>query len=38
MGHEVRRRYFETHSRLMLELVLLAESVEDAAGLPRLPM
>lgn len=37
MGHEVRRRYFETYSRLMVELVLLAESVEDAAGLPRHP-
>jgi hypothetical protein len=38
MGHEVRRRYFETHGRLLVELALLAESVEDAAGLPRLPV
>jgi hypothetical protein len=36
MGHETRRRYLDAHRRLLAELAALAESVEEAAGLPRL--
>lgn len=35
-AHEVCRRYLDAHERLITELAALAESVEDAAGMPRL--